>query len=448
MDVLQSLGIPQRLNVETDEQVVQAAGEWFEILENHVPMNAHEVDLDTSSDPILAVAEADDAVLLETDTEMVFKEEVDINETISPAVMVSIQEHATTSKWDPQNFDNFNVSVELTSLVPEAGLLRSRVGSIVEALEQVKSMGNAETRDLDTLEGMPLIMASLPVAKDFEGHSSEIIRRSSFEPSGEGAIQTPAGDLTVRQGVEIDKNSRTALESTAIVTSRKTEDLEIAHFEPVRSDAPNTKPAGVQPLVPNISIELSKPLEMMVQTQAVGDKEITILGVDGSKDLTASNIARFADQSVPVIGGLVQASSPSSPPQIISITPRDQPVVFQVSQAIEAAETGAIELRLDPAELGKVRITMSARDGVMLATIAVERAETLELLRRNSESLDMTFNDQGFGETVLDFQQFDQGDESEKPDEPSFASGSADASDMLPTGIILQQTSDGLDIRL
>ena len=59
-----------------------------------------------------------------------------------------------------------------------------------------------------------------------------------------------------------------------------------------------------------------------------------------------------------------------------------------VQQLAEAAArqgpSGAIELRLDPAELGEVRITLTQDGGTVGALVVVERAETLDLMRRHA----------------------------------------------------------------
>ncbi|MGR3541859.1 MAG: flagellar hook-length control protein FliK [Hasllibacter sp.] len=50
-------------------------------------------------------------------------------------------------------------------------------------------------------------------------------------------------------------------------------------------------------------------------------------------------------------------------------------------------EGGRADIRLDPPELGQVRMTVSVTEGAISVTITAERAETLDLLRRHSEQL-------------------------------------------------------------
>ncbi len=59
----------------------------------------------------------------------------------------------------------------------------------------------------------------------------------------------------------------------------------------------------------------------------------------------------------------------------------------QIAMAIERTTDGQTEIRLDPAELGRVRLTLHASDQAVTVTIHAERPETLDLIRRNMDSL-------------------------------------------------------------
>jgi flagellar hook-length control protein FliK len=124
-------------------------------------------------------------------------------------------------------------------------------------------------------------------------------------------------------------------------------------------------------------------------------------------------------------------------------------VMYQISQAVSESGMKDIELRLDPVELGKVRISMSVRDGQMVATIFAERPETLDLLRRNADDLRAEFSEQGLGDASLDFHQSDQNEGSNEPRQDQFSNFEADvmpsSEALLPQSI---STSTGLDVRL
>jgi hypothetical protein len=62
-----------------------------------------------------------------------------------------------------------------------------------------------------------------------------------------------------------------------------------------------------------------------------------------------------------------------------------------------------IELRLDPPELGRVEIDLTVTDGRLTATIAADRPETLDLLRRHADVLQRDLVAAGFGGADVGF---------------------------------------------
>lgn len=66
---------------------------------------------------------------------------------------------------------------------------------------------------------------------------------------------------------------------------------------------------------------------------------------------------------------------------------------------------GPVEIRLNPEELGQVRINISMAEGAIAMSIHAERSETLELLRRNIEQLSQEFRQIGYGNISFSFGQ-------------------------------------------
>lgn len=97
--------------------------------------------------------------------------------------------------------------------------------------------------------------------------------------------------------------------------------------------------------------------------------------------------------------------------------------VHQITAQI-AAEVGTksgrdIEVRLDPEELGRVRITVHPREAGMFIALAVERPETLELLRKNAGELMSNLQEFDLSGATFEFSQ--EGDTpTPEPDHPSF----------------------------
>ncbi len=72
-------------------------------------------------------------------------------------------------------------------------------------------------------------------------------------------------------------------------------------------------------------------------------------------------------------------------------------------------EGNTLELNLPDAELGQVRMELSRSGDILRVVVAAERTETLELLRRNSETLVADLRQAGLGEASLSFGNWQQG---------------------------------------
>jgi hypothetical protein len=75
----------------------------------------------------------------------------------------------------------------------------------------------------------------------------------------------------------------------------------------------------------------------------------------------------------------------------------------QAAIALAASPEGRIELRLDPEELGPVRLALAPSDGALTVQISADRAETLDLMRRHADLLARELREAGYGAVNLDF---------------------------------------------
>ncbi len=75
----------------------------------------------------------------------------------------------------------------------------------------------------------------------------------------------------------------------------------------------------------------------------------------------------------------------------------------QLSVAVSSAQNGQVELRLDPAELGRVQIHLHTSEDGVRAVVMAERAETQDLLRRHADMLSRDLAEAGFESVSLDF---------------------------------------------
>lgn len=152
-------------------------------------------------------------------------------------------------------------------------------------------------------------------------------------------------------------------------------------------------------------------------------------------------------------GGLANTPTNLAQPQRTELPPH---VAQAMAEALKRAPDKAIEIALSPAELGRVRMTMSPQDTGMSVWITAERGETLELMRRHIDDLDQALADLGFEDVSFTFEQNDQpGDEAF--DHESMFPGSENTSaetDNLSTNTIAavplahHAAPTGIDMRL
>lgn len=148
-----------------------------------------------------------------------------------------------------------------------------------------------------------------------------------------------------------------------------------------------------------------------------------------------------------------QASAPPAPGAAPAHAdmPRHLPADI-LRAATRAEKEERVELLLDPVELGRLRFEIQPGADRLEVVVAVERPETLDLLRRNLDLLRAEFREAGFGSANLSFGQWGQGGDAPPSPLPAFA----DAAPGLAGDLSLPPlpaprpaaASGGLDLRL
>ncbi|WP_425097690.1 flagellar hook-length control protein FliK [Tropicibacter sp. S64] len=129
-------------------------------------------------------------------------------------------------------------------------------------------------------------------------------------------------------------------------------------------------------------------------------------------------------------------------------------VLRQIMERVPKLADGALEVRLSPEELGRVRMHMTPSDHGMTVHIQADRPETLDLLRRHVDQLARDLADAGFETSNFTF----GGGESDsrpgggQPSEPSMPTISQSAPNGADANVSithsLTASMDGLDIRI
>ena len=98
------------------------------------------------------------------------------------------------------------------------------------------------------------------------------------------------------------------------------------------------------------------------------------------------------------------------------------PLAATLSDLLLRRTDGPVELTLSPEELGRVRLNLSPDGTGLHVTVQVERGDTLDLLRRNSDLLLQEIRAQGFSGATFSFSGWagDPGDPSRAGSPSSF----------------------------
>lgn len=125
------------------------------------------------------------------------------------------------------------------------------------------------------------------------------------------------------------------------------------------------------------------------------------------------------------------------------------PAVAQVAVAIERANEHRFEIRLDPPELGRVRIHLTPSENGLQAMVISDRPETHDLLRRHAETLARDLAAAGWESVTLDFSSSGDASANHGDAGPSIVLFDAPETAPLSPSAVSQPSLRGtLDIRL
>ncbi|MEM9286280.1 MAG: flagellar hook-length control protein FliK [Pseudomonadota bacterium] len=106
---------------------------------------------------------------------------------------------------------------------------------------------------------------------------------------------------------------------------------------------------------------------------------------------------------------------------MIAANPAIEPqAMTQIRDMIRTgSRAGTIEVQLDPPELGRVLIELEVgRQGQVKAVISASESDTLDLMRRNADTLAGDLKDSGFDDVELDWHRTDQSPDGREQPEP------------------------------
>lgn len=199
-------------------------------------------------------------------------------------------------------------------------------------------------------------------------------------------------------------------------------------------------PPGWWPSVPEGAA--NTPTETLVEIPVDASPEIGIADAsppDPTSPPETKDPLQLPDLPPPERGMPVEAAKNDDKPPVVETLPRRSaaPIMQAVAEAAgrpAAPETGD--------DLGRLQV-MLHRDGEhMHITILAERPETLEMMRRHADQLQLELQQEGFAQTDLSFAEWDG------PEEDAQTAPAAAAPEPIIFNLPAPSATSGLDIRI
>jgi len=244
--------------------------------------------------------------------------------------------------------------------------------------------------------------------------------------TSQSIVRTESGQPSVREN--LGQTSDAIQERTQRIDGSSTPDSSRSIASTSVPTSP--LPASASSISPNYaSVESGLNIE---QTARSDHREI--LGLQRLSSIENANQSRSGP-----IGSIIEGTKPEA-------------ILARVSTSLEATlakgTNGIFELKLQPAELGSVRIVMSHSETGLTATISAERQDVLDLLRRNGDSLLNELRNSSNSNVQMSFQEHGQqhNPNTESHDAYSVSLLAANIDENAPDHQVVSDR--GLDIRL
>ncbi len=156
---------------------------------------------------------------------------------------------------------------------------------------------------------------------------------------------------------------------------------------------------------------------------------------NGERAASAAGLARAVP--IPQTGG-----APLPPPDV---------VVAQVARQVTPGGASEMTIRLDPPELGSVRIGLTVTDGAVAAVVSTERVDVEALLRRHGDQLAAALEQAGYGDVDLSFSDQhaqDAADFDDTADGGEFLMTANPTQQLVPDAIPTTLVTSGMDLRV
>ena len=336
--------------------------------------------------------------------------------TTAPELVPPDQPAADTLGPEDQPEADMTIAAELFSLLVSGAAMAARLPPTAFAVTQAAERAMALLTSVDSQAGRPGVAAGPePIVLSGPQLSPPVGADDIPEPIPPQGLSPIAGDLQalelspplqagpgLRPGTEASMPARIIVPNpdpdlptvpqqagaVPAVFAFRIDDRSAASGH-AASD-PDPDGAAAAPPAPSAAVPM---LDLDTGTPPLADlPEITVSGVPQGDAEILFGAPHALGQAAPA-SPLPGAGAPFVP----------APLAATLTDLLLRRTDGPVELTLSPEELGRVRLSLSADGDGLLVTVQVERGDTLDLLRRNSDLLLQEIRAQGFSGATFSF---------------------------------------------
>ncbi|WP_415405024.1 flagellar hook-length control protein FliK [Tateyamaria sp. SN3-11] len=330
---------------------------------------------------------------------------VEISPSVAPKVKSGNQPVAS------QNPRVNAVRPTTVSFVPDAAKADLQAQTIVSQYSERVRSDPAGSAQAKVPASVQQIATQSIVDRHLNGQTATLITEGTQRGGGNEASTMPPTTLSVAEAAPKGQkpNRLSTLSVSQFAISAHHPKSEQQHPALVRGDqAADGAPLtiwGKSDVRPVLSARTAvKPLVQLPQTRVEGSARADTPFDAPSEivwDVRGSNLATPTTHLAPL-------TKAEMPPHI----PR------QIAEAIHRSPEKTVEIALNPVELGRVRMVLSATDAGISVSILADRPDTLDLMRRNIDDLGQSFAELGYEDVSFSFEQGNHAENSDNTGDP------------------------------
>lgn len=322
-----------------------------------------------------------------------------------------------------QTSANLNSAVDPATVANDTALTDTEIAALEAEQAELAAVISQSTQDEDA-DALAALNAQEDIATDNDEHNNAAIgmtdatvAQTTTAASIKGTTQSAANIANAADATDaaddeggLPLNLKKGDGDTADSTGKKTlgqqaaEKLASAHIKTGNASPSNEKIAGKSGNTPAAVSNLVSSKETTQATNALANAA-TSSSATGRSSASAQNFNALNFESLAGMGSN-QSTTPQSSSAVLirvgTLPGQTQPsqvpntaIAMQMNKNIQKGISN-FEIRLDPAELGRVDVKMEiSADGRLTAHMVVESAETLDLLRKDAQALEKALSDAG-----------------------------------------------------